>query len=420
MEELFLSLINISIKASWLVLIVLFIRYTFKNMPKWVLCMMWGLVGLRLIMPFSIQSVFSMLPSSKTIHLPIDENFTMVETGITNIDIKINQYMNANQNITPDHFSSILSLFTIIWFIGVMMMCLYTIFTYYRVYKKVKPSIRCTGNVYLCDDIDTPFILGVIKPKIYVPSYLSKNLLSSVLQHEYMHIQRKDHYYKPIGFLLLSIYWFNPVMWFAYILLCNDIEAACDEAVIKSMNNQEKKLYLEALFECSVDRYIVKACPIAFGEVDVKTRTKNIIKYKKPAFIITFISCVLCLLIGISFLTDPKMNRITDINDPAPTTNLFRNVDKIIYKNNNYVRYIDNDYTKEIIDKINKIEISKSAISLDRSDDRDSFYRLGLRYSNSNGTINITYINISEDCSALWIEDGVKPTLSYKVYNQEF
>lgn len=419
MIELFLSLVDISIKASWLVLVVLLIRCLFRRIPKWILCVMWLFVGIRLIMPFSIQTFLSLLPSSKTIHTSIKQTLPTVHTGIQNIDIQINQLLDTNNIVNAnktDYLTSLLLVLSIVWIIGVICMGIYTIYSYYNLYKNVQVSLHYKDNVYMCDDIDTPFILGVLKPKIYVPTYLKEDMLYSVLQHENMHLKRKDHYYKPIGFILLTLYWFNPILWYAYILLCNDIEAACDEAVVKDMNKEDKKLYLEALLTCSVNRYAIKACPIAFGESDVKSRTKNIVKYKKPTFIITFLSILLCLFIGISFLTDPNSNRITDIDDPASNETLFNNIYRIEYTSNNKTIYISKEHSDKIVNKLKEVEVSKTAVSHNRSEDRDSFYQIGLGYYSP----RMTYINISKDCDMLWIDDGVKPSLSYKVYNQAF
>ena len=415
MSELFLHLVNISIKANYIIIAIILIRLLFKKMPKWILCMMWLLVGIRLVFPFSIQSIFSLIPSS-TVITTIPSK-PIITTGIQNIDVPVNHMISSTyyEGVTVEvgYFDSLLSIITIIWIIGMMIMLCYTIYSYYRIYHKVKASIQYSENVYLCDDIDTPFILGMIRPKIYIPSYLSQTQIYYVLQHELAHIRRKDHFYKPISFIILTIYWFNPLLWLSYIMLCKDIEAACDEFVVKDMVNQEKKLYLETLFVCSVQRPLVMACPLAFGEVDVKTRTKNIIKYKKPTFIISILSILLCIIVGISLLTDPKHQRIVDINNPVTYITLLDDVESIKYVSDSYTMTIPNQTTVDyIVDELMKIEISSKERSKARLEKEDAGHTIGIIKEN-----NMTYIHISHDYTYLWLDDNVKPTYTYKVYN---
>ncbi len=414
MTELFLSLVNLSIKASWLVLAVILIRCLFKRIPKNILCILWGLVGIRLVMPFSIQTTLSLLPSSQTINTSIHQSKPVIETGIHAIDVPINHsistYYFEGVTVKAGYFESLVSILSIIWIIGMILMIVYSVYSYYKIYKKVYISLQYSENVYICDDIDTPFVLGVINPKIYIPSYLSDEQIYYVLKHEYSHIKRKDHLYKPFAFLLLTVYWFNPILWFAYILLCRDIEAACDEYVIKHMENQDKKSYLDTLFKCSVQRYMIMACPLAFGETDVKSRVKNIIKYKKPTVIISVVSILLCILAAISFLTDPLYNRIIDINDSSLNITLLDNVSEI---HCNLSIIDDNDEVNKMIKQLYDIKVSRKEISKSRDENRDKTYSIGLKYDND----YMTYVNISHDYSSLWIDNGVKPTYSYKINN---
>lgn len=243
MENLFLKLWNMSMAAGWLILAVILLRFLLKKLkaPKWINCLMWGMVALRLLCPFSVESVLSLLPSGVVISKEtlISHN-PQIDTGVSSINQIINPIL--SETMTPDPTASVnpLQIWTFvaacIWLIGVMSLLLYVVISYWNLYRKVKLSIRIQDQVWICDEIQTPFILGVVRPKIYLPSDLEERLRESVLQHEKNHIRRRDHWWKPLGFLVLCIYWFHPLVWLSYILLCRDIEMACDERVIQKMD----------------------------------------------------------------------------------------------------------------------------------------------------------------------------------------
>ena len=421
MNNVFINLFNISIMASWLVLAIVIIRLIFKKIPKSIYCILWGIVGLRLILPFSLETTLSLIPSTNTIDTTIHTSKPTIQTGIEIVDNNINNYLSSNYfegvTVETDFFSSLISELTIVWIIGVILMIIYACYSYYKIYKQVQASILYKNNIYYCDDIDSPFILGIIYPKIYIPSYLDEKEMLYVLKHEQAHLKRKDHFYKPIGFMLLSIYWFNPILWIAYILLCRDIEAACDEKVIKDMNTTSKKEYSETLFNCSVQRNMIMVCPLAFGEVGVKQRIKSVINYKKPSFWIIVLSIVLCVSISIGFLTNPKYNRLVDINDPTIHITLLDNVSDVVFTNSN-IDVSHNDDVDELVSLLYKVEINPKEISLSRSEDRDKTNQIGLIYNNN--LSNMTYLNFNSDYTEVWIDDGVKPTFSYKVKNSNF
>ncbi len=311
MEAVFLKLLNMSITASWLVLAVVLLRLILKKAPKFIRCILWGLVALRLVLPFSIESVLSLIPSSEP--LPQDIIYTAtptVNTGIPVIDHAIDPII--SQSLTPAPLTSInptqvISLIaSTVWICGVVAMIAYMAISYLRVRLKVREAVIFHNNIFLCDHISSPFILGIISPKIYLPSNMSSADIEFVISHENSHLKRRDHWWKPLGFLLLCVYWFNPVMWVAYVLLCRDIELACDEKVIKQMDAGDKKAYTSALLSCSIPRRMISACPLAFGEVGVKNRVKNVLSYKKPAFWIILIAVIACIVTAVCFLTDPK------------------------------------------------------------------------------------------------------------------
>ncbi len=306
-------------------------------------CLLWGLVGLRLAIPFKIESDFSLLPSSSTIITDKESSglpFT-IDSGIYTVDTNVNDYLRSHyyEGITvPENtFTDTLSVLAIIWLIGVSLMLVYSAISFIRLKKQVSVSLRYRDNIYYCDNIETPFILGTIRPKIYIPSCLEEGQIENVIMHENAHLKRKDHWWKPLGFLILAFYWFNPLIWVAYILLCRDIEKACDEKVIKNMNTEEKKGYLETLVDCSVQRKMVLACPVAFGEVSVKQRVKAVLNYRKPAFWVIVIAVIVTVAISVGFLTNPSNSGgNTDIaiigGADGPTS--------IIVSNNNYKKEI--------------------------------------------------------------------------------
>ena len=264
MGELFLKLLNMSITASYLVLAVVLFRLIFKKAPKFIHCLMWVLVGVRLIFPFSLESVLSLIPSADP--LPNDiitgPDFN-VNTGINFVDSRVNDYLDDRYfegvTVPTNNGADVMSTLSLIWLIGMVLMLAYTVISYMRIHFQAREAVREEGNIWVCDRIDTPFILGLIKPRIFLPSSMNVADTQYVTAHEKAHIKRRDHIWKPLGFLLLTVYWFNPFMWLAYILLCRDIELACDEKVIKEMGGEVKKAYSEALINCSVPRKMIAA-----------------------------------------------------------------------------------------------------------------------------------------------------------------
>ncbi len=311
MSDLFIKIFNLSVTAGWLVLAVLLCRPLMKKAPKWINCLLWGIVGLRLVFPFSLESIFSLIPSAEPI--PEDIMFSPtpeINSGIGAVNSVINPIISTN--LTPGIGTSVnpmqlvVAIASVVWVIGIALILGYEIVSYISLRFKVRASVRGEKNVYFCDEVDSPFILGVIRPRIYVPSGMSGEALEHVLAHERAHLRRGDHFWKPIGFAILAFYWFNPLLWVAYVLLCRDIESACDEKVIKTMDTAAKKSYSESLLSCSLHRKRIMACPLAFGEVGVKERIKSVLSYKKPAFWVIIVALVATLTVSICFLTNPK------------------------------------------------------------------------------------------------------------------
>ena len=311
MAAVFLKLLNLSISASWLVLAVLVLRLVSKRSPKWVNVLLWGIVALRLVLPFSIESALSLIPSAETVS-PAAVQFDPAPTitsGVSVIDNAVNPSLSEHFAAVPTASVNPLYVWAYlagwVWLIGLGAMLLYALVSYLRLRRRVSVSLPIQDHIYLCDAISSPFILGVVKPRIYLPSGLDEVQRQNVLAHEQAHLARRDHWWKPLGFALLAVYWFNPVLWLAYTLLCRDIELACDERVIRTMDESAVKTYSTVLLACSMPRKAVITCPLAFGEVGVKERVRNALHYKKPAFWVVAASVTVCVVVAVCFLTDP-------------------------------------------------------------------------------------------------------------------
>lgn len=306
MSAIFLKLLNMSIAASWIVLAVVVLRLLFKNTPKWITCLLWGILALRLLLPFTLESIFSLIPSSEVIPLNIAQSQTpAIYSGISVVNSAVNPLFTGALLPGNGVLERILQIALVVWLVGIVLLVGYVTITYFHLHRKVRASILLRDNIYICDAIDTPFILGIIHPRIYIPSGMDEEQLQHVLAHENAHLKRKDHLWKPLGFLLLTLYWFNPLLWLSYNLLCRDIEKACDEKVIAEMDAAGKKGYSAALLACSVHRRNMWACPLAFGEVGIKTRIKGVLSFQKPAFWIIVFSLILCSTAAVCFLTNP-------------------------------------------------------------------------------------------------------------------
>ena len=311
MAAVFLKLLNLSISASWLVLAVLVLRLVSKRSPKWMNVLLWGMVALRLMLPFSIESALSLIPSAETLSPEVVrfDPAPTITSGVEFIDNAVNPSLSESFAAAPLASVNPLYVWTYlagwVWLIGLGAMLLYALVSYLRLRRRVSVSLCVRENIYLCDAISSPFILGVVKPRIYLPSGLDEVQRQNVLSHERAHLARRDHWWKPLGFALLAVYWFNPVLWLAYTLLCRDIELACDERVIRTMDESAVKTYSTVLLACSIPRKAVITCPLAFGEVGVKERVRNALHYKKPAFWIVVASAVVCIVVAVCFLTNP-------------------------------------------------------------------------------------------------------------------
>lgn len=311
MEAVFLKLVNMSLTASWLVLAILLVRFVFRKAPKWIFVALWGLVALRLVCPFSMESALSLIPSSEPLPQEIIYSASpVIDTGITPIDNAVNPVLSealapaAGASANPTQIWSFV--LANVWLMGLAAMLLYALASYVLLRRRMATATRLRDNIKQSEQVDSPFVLGLFRPTIYLPYTVAAADMVYIIAHEQAHIRRRDHWWKPFGFLLLSVYWFNPILWAAYVLLCRDIEAACDEKVIHEMEKDDRRAYSTALLNCSVHRRRIAACPLAFGEVGVKDRIKSVMNYKKPAFWFTIVSVIACAAVAVCFLTNPQ------------------------------------------------------------------------------------------------------------------
>ena len=323
MNEFFLKLLNMSISASWIILVVLVLRLLLKKAPKWINVLLWAIVAVRLICPFTIESVMSLMPSAETINPHTITSTPTINIGIPSINTTLNPIIQestivVSQEESINIFQLLIFVFSKVWIVGIGLMLTYSVISYIRIKRKIGTAVLLRDNIYQSETVVSPFVLGIIKPKIYLPFNICEKDMESVIIHEQAHIHRKDYLWKPLGFLLLTLHWFNPLVWLGYILLCRDIEVACDERAIKEMTTEQRADYSQALLACSVNRRMISACPIAFGEVNVKNRIKSVLNYKKPTFWIIIVAIIASIVVAACFLTNPVNSK--DSTDDNMTT----------------------------------------------------------------------------------------------------
>ena len=410
MNELFLKIINMSISASWLVLAVLILRFVLKKAPKWINVLLWGIVAIRLICPFSFESPLSLIPSAETIPLNIGMDSTpTINSGISAINNAVNPII--SQSNTPMAGASVnllqitIGIYEYIWIFGMIALALYTAISYWRLRRKVDTAVRYKDNIFQSENVSFPFVLGIIKPRIYLPFKMNGQYLEYVVAHEQAHICRKDHLWKPLGFLLLMIHWFNPLMWLAYVLLCRDIELACDEKVIKELGNEQRGDYTQALVACSVNRRMIAACPLTFGEVGVKERVKSVMNYKKPALWVIIIAVIVCVGVAVCFLTNPKQDSYTlRIVVPAGSQEEFVYTDEEVSAIRNSIKIWSGDGlgdTEVLLSPVNKTtETGYTATYLTHGmpvefdAEKDTWFKIGVNMQNPTNEDIIVYVEV--------------------------
>ena len=410
MNEFFLKIINMSISASWLIFAVLILRLVLKKAPKWVNVLLWGIVAIRLICPFSFESALSLIPSAETFPKKIISGPSFdVQSGITPVDNRINDYLGDRYfegvTVPANNGNTIMTILTIVWTIGILLLVAYTVISYWRLHREIDTAVRYKDNIFQSENVSSPFVLGLIKPRIYLPFKLDGQDMEHVVAHEQAHIRRKDHWWKPLGFLLLTIHWFNPLMWLAYVLLCRDIELACDEKVIKGLSNEQRADYMQALVACSVNRRMIAACPLAFGEVGVKERVKSVMNYKKPAFWVIIIAVIICVGVAACFLTNPKQDRYTlRIVVPAGSQEEFVYTEEEVSTVRNSIKIWSGDGlgdTEVLLFPVNKTaETGYTAtylthgMSVEFDAENDTWFKIGVNMQNPTNEDIIVYVEV--------------------------
>lgn len=314
MDDVFLKLVNLSISASWLILAVLVLRVVLKKAPKWVMPLLWGVVALRLVCLFSIESALSLIPSAETIPSEIvTETREPVLYEQATLDIVTNPTLPSAAEVpvgvSRQQAQVDFNIYSILWLAGMAALLVHALVSAGRLKRKLATAILLRDNIYESEFVDSPFVFGVVKPNIYLPMHMDEGTAAYVIAHEHAHLARRDHWWKVLGYLVLALHWFNPLVWVAYILFCRDIELACDEKVVKGLDGAARADYSQALLSCAAPGRAVAACPLAFGEGNIKTRVKSALHYKKPAFWVAAAAVLAVVIVAVCFLTNPKSER---------------------------------------------------------------------------------------------------------------
>lgn len=314
MDDVFLKLVNLSISASWLILAVLVLRVVLKKAPKWVMPLLWGVVALRLVCLFSIESALSLIPSAETIPSEIvTETREPVLYEQAKLDIVTNPTLPSAAEVpvgvSRQQAQVDFNIYSILWLAGMAALLVHALVSAGKLKRKLATAILLRDNIYESEFVDSPFVFGVVKPNIYLPMHMDEGTAAYVIAHEHAHLARRDHWWKVLGYLVLALHWFNPLVWVAYILFCRDIELACDEKVVRGLDGAARADYSQALLSCAAPKRAVAACPLAFGEGNIKTRVKSALHYKKPAFWVAAAAVLAVVIVAVCFLTNPRSER---------------------------------------------------------------------------------------------------------------
>ena len=314
MDDVFLKLVNLSISASWLILAVLVLRVVLKKAPKWVMPLLWGVVALRLVCLFSIESALSLIPSAETIPSEIvTETREPVLYEQATLDIVTNPTLPSAAEVpvgvSRQQAQVDFNIYSILWLAGMAALLVHALVSAEKLKRKLATAILLRDNIYESEFVDSPFVFGVVKPNIYLPMHMDEGTAAYVIAHERAHLARRDHWWKVLGYLVLALHWFNPLVWVVYILFCRDIELACDEKVVKGLDGAARADYSQALLSCAAPKRAVAACPLAFGEGNIKMRVKSALHYKKPAFWVAAAAVLAVVIVAVCFLTNPRSER---------------------------------------------------------------------------------------------------------------
>lgn len=325
LEPVFLALVNRSLTALWLVAAVLVLRLVFRGAPKWTRGILWALLAVRLVLPFGVPSRYSVynIAEHETDWNGNLEYVSYVEEEAGKTSAPEGEELPA-EIVCPSWAAAV-------WALGAGGMLLYALISWLRLRRRVAASLSVEEGVLVCDDIDGPFILGVLRPRIYLPAALASIRRGYVLAHERAHLERRDHWWKPLGFLLLSVYWFNPALWLCFVLFCRDLELACDERAVRDLEREDHVGYAQALLDCSRGRLGTGPCPLAFGETGVKGRVKEILRSRRPAPWLAAAALCACVVTAVCFLTSPQSEAWGDMEDKTVSGWLYRDGEVLAY-----------------------------------------------------------------------------------------
>ncbi len=377
MTEFFLNVVNMSISAGWIVLAVMLLRLLLKKAPKRITVLLWGIVAMRLVCPFAVESALSLIPSAQTINPEAALNPPVINSGVPIIDNSVNSVIgDTTISVQPEKdinlFRFMMPYLAGLWLAGIAVLLIYTAVSFMRIKRKVGTAVLLRDNIFQSEKVVSPFVLGIIKPKIYLPFDIDERNARQVIAHEQAHIRRRDHWWKPLGFLILTLHWFNPLVWLGFVLFCRDIEFACDENAVKDLSADSRADYSQALLALSVNRRRITACPPAFVEVGVKERVKSVLNYKKPAFAMIAAAIVVFAAASACFLTNPQTSLSQDLS-------LF--LDGQIYEHH---------YSEGNTDK-NFVVANHEVLCVNKTLNKTTVYLwvLYTEYSSENGTIKL-------------------------------
>ena len=433
MSELFLAILNMSLTASYVIIFVILVRLLLKKATKVISYALWGVVAFRLIIPFSIESIFSLLPRhTNTVPIPhgiIYQQSPQINSGIEVVDSFVSESLPAptiGASINP--LQIYIEIGAYIWILGLMVLLIYSFVSVLLLKRQLKSAQLIEQNVFEAKNLKTPFVLGLIRPKIYLPVGLNVEERSYILLHEQTHIHRKDHIIKILAFLILSIHWFNPLVWIAFMLMSTNMELSCDEQVLKETNEDIKKPYANSLLLLATGRHILIGSPLAFGEGNVKGRIKNVLNYKRPKFWAVAISIIAVIAVGIGLMVNPKTVTLKTVTLNTVTLNTavdnfsLESFDRVTFgtlTSGNRVMDLSTAKAMEIAAFVKELRVNKEEVSLERGSGRDSTNQIHFAFEGfgNDGEIYNIYFNFNADFSEVWVDNGVKPSLSYTVKN---
>lgn len=432
MQDLFLEVLNMSLTAAYVIVAVIIIRMLIRKLPKKYSFWLWSIAAFRLCCPFSFQSVMSIFnigifdmsraqtESGAQLEYVADnivyEEIPQVTVGIPYANTIINNNLPAAEpTASANPMQIILAVLTVIWVTGMAAMLVYGVVSYIKIRLSMNTAMRLERNIYQSDKVGSPFILGIIKPKIYIPFGLDEDTRKYILTHEEYHLKRFDHISKIAAYIILSVHWFNPLCWVAFILMGTDMEMSCDEKVLADEENICKE-YSRSLLSFAADRRFPAPGPLAFGETGVRSRIKNALGFRKPKLWAGIVAVAICIGAAVVCISNPMFMRITDINDAGDCEKIFDEIYSVTVINSRGEQILTEE--KDIartVEVLRSLKISRKAIS--RSENRNKVNTVAIR-STENDEIPI-FIYFNEDYSEFWINDGVKPSFTYEVKNPE-